>query len=500
MRSIGGVLSVVLLVLAAVSPCRSNPLVDPGDGVLRQDVQLLHGYGLIRGPVDAWPLSWAQVGDSLDARAADDRLPPHIRAAARRLLGERPPADAWRLEARGGFTTQRSLIYGFDGGARRDVDVAASVQRTWRGTTGRLALNYRSRDGDDQLVLDGSRLSVGVGNWILYGGAPERWYGPGEDAGLVLSRNARPIPGVGIIRNVPVRSHHGLIRWMGPWRFEAAVGMLGGDRGDFAHPLNVNLYLSFEPWSRFDVAVARGIMICGEGRPCGLGDWLRSLVGVFDLDNQSGNAKDSDTFTDPSNQNVSLSVAHTFLPGALQLSPYVEWFYEDEIDKLSVLFGTRLLGPARGGAWRGRIEYSDTYANRILGFLDSPWFVPTAGNTYGHYIYTDGYTFHGETIGHSLGGDGRLVTVEAALVGASGWSLLSRFRYADVRPVRGGDPFFRDTFVVELGAQVPVRKNRVGVALRWMEDDPFAPEGEGGVWQVEAAYRLRIDAGGDDTR
>jgi hypothetical protein len=498
MKLLGTIASAVLLALAAAPPCRSNPLVDPGDRLLRQDVQLLHGYGLIRGPVDAWPLSWDQVGDSLAVAASDHRLPEHVRAAARRLLAERPSADAWRLETSGAFTNQRSLIFGFDGGARRDVDVRGSLQRTWRGTTGRLVLGYRSQDGEDAVVLDGSRLSVGVGNWVLYGGAPDRWYGPGWDAGLVLSRNARPIPGVGIFRKVPVRSHHGLIRWMGPWRFEAAVGVLDGERADFAHPLNVNLYLSFEPWSRFDIAVARGIMICGEGRPCGLGDWLRSLVGVFDLDNASGNARDSDTFTDPSNQNVSLSASHTFLPGAFQVSPYVEWYYEDEIDMLSVLFGTRWMGPAGGGTWRAQVEYSDTYANRILGFLDSDWFVPTAGNTYGHYIYTDGYTFHGETIGHSLGGDGRLVTVEACLAGGSGWNLLSRFRYADVRPVRGGEPFFRDTFVVEVGAQVPVRENRVGVALRWMRDDPFVPEGERGVWQVEAAYRVRIDAGGTE--
>lgn len=483
-------LAVILVILAVPLPCWSSPLASPGDRVLRQDVQLLRGYGVIQGPVDAWPLSWAQLGDSLTARTPDDRLPKHAEAAARRLLGERPPADVVRLQSVAAFTNQRSLIFGFNGGARNDVDLNVSAQRTWSRATTRLTMGYRSGDGSDTIVLDGSYLSLNLGNWILYGGALDRWYGPGWDAGLVLSRNARPVPGVGFFRSVPSRSKPGILRWMGPWRFDAFVGLLGGDRSDFAHPLNMNLRLSLQPLSRFDIAISRGFMLCGKGRPCGPEEWIRSLVATFDLDNPG-------TDEDPSNQNASLAVSYTFLPGAVQLTPILEWYFEDEFDFMSILLGTRLLVPAGEGTWRFQLEYSDTYANRILGILDSSWWVPTPGKTYHHFIYNDGYTHRGEVIGHPMGGDGRLVTVEAAIVGRSGWSLVSRLRHVDIRidPLSESEPIFRETTVVELGSEFALGESRVGVNVRWMEEDPFATERNLNVWEVEAAYRARIDVG-----
>jgi len=371
--------------VALAVPATGTPLAPVGELGVRRDLDLLWEAGAAPGPVWAWPMSWDALDAATGPAAPDDAggaTPAWVTAAARRLRQRMPGADRWRLEALAWLATDRNLLYGFDGGARRDVDLRLTGERTWNRTTVSLAVGYRNDEhGAGQVVLDGSYLSQGLGNWVVYGGAAERWYGPGLDAGLVLSRNARPVPGVGVFRDVPRRSHHALLRWMGPWRVDAFLGVLEGPRPDFRNPLLLNLHWSLQPWPRLNLAFTRGIMICGEGRPCGVDTWLRALFGVFDLDN-TGDPGDA------SNQTASVSLAYAFPVGAGHLTPYTEFYIEDEIKFFSVAAGARAAGPLgdRGHAWRARAEYCDTYANRSFGTGDSDWLPVRPGVTYRHYV------------------------------------------------------------------------------------------------------------------
>lgn len=56
----------------------------------------------------------------------------------------------------------------------------------------------------------------------------------------------------------------------------------------------------------------------------------------------------------------------------------------------------------QGASWRLHAEYADTAVDSFFGSQ------PSFDTAYTHHIYTDGYTYRGRIIGHSLGGDGRM--------------------------------------------------------------------------------------------
>src|SRR3569832_190428 len=74
-----------------------------------------------------------------------------------------------------------------------------------------------------------------------------------------------------------------------------------------------------------------------------------------------------------------------------------------------------------GASWRAHAEYADTAVNGLLGD-------PVFGITYRHHLYTDGDTYRGRVIGHSLGGDGRMASVGLTYVTERGkpWDILIR--------------------------------------------------------------------------
>jgi len=130
-----------MLLLAAV-PAPASPLAAPGDARLRTDIELLRAHGYISGPIDAWPLPWAQINRGLEAAEADGALEPHLRAAVARVAalsdhyGRRSTYSA-RLMA----TNDAALVRTFERVARNPGEVSVSAAHdlgalhlSWGGT------------------------------------------------------------------------------------------------------------------------------------------------------------------------------------------------------------------------------------------------------------------------------------------------------------------------------------------------------------------------------
>src|SRR3546814_13590209 len=71
--------------LAAVpfAQVSASPWVETGDDVLRRDVEIVAGYGLIEGLTTTWPIPGKQVSKDF-ARAAGRDLPRIVRHAGSR--------------------------------------------------------------------------------------------------------------------------------------------------------------------------------------------------------------------------------------------------------------------------------------------------------------------------------------------------------------------------------------------------------------------------------
>ncbi len=77
----------ILALLLMVATSYASPALQPGDVGLRHDIQVLADYGVIRGPVTTWPLSWdAIAADLRAARDADIVVPVPVQQTLQRLL------------------------------------------------------------------------------------------------------------------------------------------------------------------------------------------------------------------------------------------------------------------------------------------------------------------------------------------------------------------------------------------------------------------------------
>jgi hypothetical protein len=227
-----------------------------GDMQLRNDVEILARYDLIIGPVNTWPISWAQISYGLD-QGDTAKLPAFVRAALYRVKAKMP--KKYRITARASATNHPSLIRSFGETARANLDISSAFEfNSDSGFTAHVEGGYRHNDKQDKSYahLDGSYISQDLGNWSLYGGKFDRWWGTGRISTLLLSNSARPMPSVGIRRIQPYAFENKWFSWMGPWQWDMFVAKMEKDRF-VPNALIAGMRLSFEPIKNFEVGLSR---------------------------------------------------------------------------------------------------------------------------------------------------------------------------------------------------------------------------------------------------
>ena len=458
----------VIATLAALflhGAAQAAPWATPGNRQLRRDIEVLAAYEVIDGPITTWPIPWRQISRGI-ADAQLEALPTHVQNALLRVRTQLPRVRDYRrigydIEVKG--TNEARLVRDFGGGARQDTDIRLSADRHFSSTYIRLSLGFRDDDRDKNIQFDDSYIVQELGNWILYGGSVDQWWGPGVESGLILSNNARPMLKVGLMRLDPRPFKSKWLSWIGPWQFNVFAARMENDRDDFAHPIILGLRLSTRPIKGLDIGISRTLQLCGRGRPCGFSIWKDALIGV-------GNADNTGTFNEPGNQLAAVDFRYSRFVGKYDFAVYGELLGEDEdnflIDKLAVTLGLSVGGGTADGklAWTLNTEYSDTKANRVIGKGISP------GTIYNHFIYTDGYRFRGRSIGASQDTDSRLLTIGASLIDAAKRTYWMRYRYADINdsedPLNGLSTSPETIRSVEVGVSVPTPFGQFSGELR----------------------------------
>jgi len=271
-----------------------------------------------------------------------------------------------------------------------------------------------------------------LGNLMVSAGWMDRWWGPGWEGSLILSTNARPIPSLSIERNSSAPFESRWLRWIGPWRASASLGFLEGSDVAVTDARFFAARVNFRPRTWLEVGLSRTAQWCGENRPCDLSTFGKLLLG---RDNRSASLPAS---REPGNQmagyDIRLSSPWKALPAAL----YTQLIGEDEAgglpSKFLGLFGAEYWGAAGSASYRLHAEVADTAC-------DFSRQRPAFNCAYRNSLYPQGYTYRGRVIGHSLDNDGRMFSVGALLVAASGdsWSVLAR-KVELNRDERASDP------------------------------------------------------------
>lgn len=472
-RLIKTYLTACTLFLLSISDLQASPWADVGDIQLRHDVEVLGRYGVITGPLNTWPLSWKQISRNLD-RVSEMDLPSHVRLSALRVKEKVP--GKYRTKFRIQATNQPEIVRGFEKTPRNDLDTEAIAElNTKGGTTLHLDIGFRSGDNSDDVNLDGSYASQDWGNWSIYAGAIDRWWGPGRESTLILSNNARPMPSVGFRRIEAKAFETKWLSWIGPWNLDVFLARQEEERF-VPHALILGIRFSFQPIEGFDVGLSRTIQTCGRERPCGFDNWINALIG-------GGNADNTGTPNEPGNQLASIDLSYTIkVSKTTSLKLFAEGTGEDETAflpyKYAKLLGFSAFGslPDNGSHWRTTFEFTDTLAQDAWIFGDRQTNI-----LYSQAIYRTGHRYQGRTIGHSLDADSRLFSVTGEYFTDTGWAYNIKYHNALINrdeSIEDFDPFQNRVSINIIEGSVSKQTDFGTIKLegRYRSDSPNTPD------------------------
>ena len=172
---------------------------ESGDVVLRNDLLLLNDAGIIRLPVNQWPMPRAAVAYAVQNGKPHFATNAAVSAALDRVrsrLDATAPSDARRLSFDASATAgSAGLLRDFDTLGRDDAELRGRAK--YSGSRVEVSVNLTGAanpaDGDE-LRADGSHASMQLGNWLLSANTLDRWWGPAHESSLARRTMRGPCP------------------------------------------------------------------------------------------------------------------------------------------------------------------------------------------------------------------------------------------------------------------------------------------------------------------
>lgn len=421
-------LSLIILGSLLIHPhANAAPWIDAGDQQTRHHLQVLSDSGLLNTPITSWPLMWRHVKQALD-EIEPQRLTPlqvwsyqYLRHKLRRAM---QPAH---VEQRTSLGNSVAAVGDFASNRRERYESEIGINITTQKTTFNLQAGYAHDPmDDDSLRLDGSHLSHLLGNWALGIGAVDRWWGPGWDSSLILSHEARPIPGIFIQRNSSHAFESPWLSWLGPWQLVTFMSQLESERA-VADARLWGMRLNIRPLRSLEIGFSRTAMWGGEGRPEDLDTFLKLLVGK---DNRGDSGINEDTSNEPGNQLAGIDLRWSYNFSGYTGAVYGQLIGEDEAGGMP----SRHIGMAGAEIqtlWKEtQIRFSLETQNTTVYFYDSDKIMPDTA--YEHAIYRSGYRYHDRPIGSSTDNDTEAYIMRSQIYFPDGDHLslsLGKFRF-----------------------------------------------------------------------
>jgi hypothetical protein len=169
---------------------------------------------------------------------------------------------------------------------------------------------------------------------------------------------------------------------------------------DFPNANLLGMRLDLKPTEGLQIGLSRVFMFGGKGRrPLDASDWLNVFIASDSAEHESSPIN--------GNQIASLDISYVYVSASRYIpfsgiKLYTEWGAEDSSGKTRTpkgkasVFGAFVDEPLWLKNFDFRAELANTARNAVTGFS---W--------YRHNVYSSGYTYHGNIIGHHMGPDAR---------------------------------------------------------------------------------------------
>ncbi|HEY4942168.1 MAG TPA: capsule assembly Wzi family protein [Rhizomicrobium sp.] len=486
-------LRTVLFTIAALgmswlcAPASASPWAEVGDAQLRSDIEILAAAGVIDDITMHWPLPWASIVTDLHRNAGVGQS-AMVRAAAQRVLAASQRAmqfDTLRGSVTVDGTNAPSVVRGFDGLGRETAQGQVSLEYVMPTTAVRLSLGAEDRyhTGRISIVPDNSYIAQKIGGTVVYAGYLTHWWGPGWISSLSLSNNARPFPQIGIARDETSAFDTPWLSWLGPWQFEFFVGLLDGPR--IARNTGyVGARFELNPLPGLQIGLSRTTELCGTGHRC---------VPVADY---FSTPLQSPGHPDHTNDESGFDLRYDTMAAGWPIEVYLQVMNEDNgpfvQSASSHLFGATTWIPLSDNPLRLTLEYTDSIATRNIFSFGKVFY----GVAYNNTDYLDGMRYRGRTLGFSLDGDSRLLTLQGSWQDQDAWTYevtFHRAQISDSHAPLGSNVVSAGPVTVDIGearVAIPFKDLKLELAARFQDDQPRPWVGSLGAFEAAITYNF----------
>jgi hypothetical protein len=255
--------------------------------------------------------------------------------------------------------------------------------------------SFYGEGGDDGNRLLDASIELGSPWLAVQAGKISTWYGPGRHGALIFTNNAAPYPGVRVHNLEPIPAP-GPFSFLGALQYDVfAARMEKKER--FSHSLLVGTRLAARPSRWFEIGFSRAMHYDGEGRSKGIGEFFTDFFG-------------NDGPPDSSNSLYGFDLTLTLPFPSYPVQAYWERAGQDRSqvgriflpwsDRWANLYGLYFPRIFRFSRLDLRVEYADNESGEAG---DDNW--------YAHPAYP--HRYHGEILGHPMGGNAKDWFVES---------------------------------------------------------------------------------------
>ncbi len=363
---------------------KAEPWVNTDNLSLRADIETLAAIGVIKVPINSYPLMWAGIIQDLDAAAEQSmglnyrKVFWRVKKAARKALSKNAIKEL-RFSISNAEPVFRSFG-DFERGKGQLTALSAGVKNdfAWRLQANR---RYHPTDGET-LDYDGSYVSAIWGNWATSIGSIEQWWGASWDSTNLMSNNARSPVAIRLQRNYSDPSDLPLLNWLGYWNFSAFVAALTDDRIT-ERPYLAAANFSIKPSHSIEATFSLSSLIGGQ---------YKLATSRQDIDYANQKRQVGLDLSWQVNQDVGLI--------SLPTKVYASITNDNAgADYNSLIFGFSSHLPWFGG-WRIFLEQTDTLSATEI-----------YNQTYEDGIYQTGYRFSQRAIGSSYDADSKVTSL-----------------------------------------------------------------------------------------
>ncbi|MFT5719367.1 MAG: hypothetical protein ACI9T7_003580, partial [Oleiphilaceae bacterium] len=357
--------------------------------------------GVMPISLTTWPIMWADVKIALK-QVKHQGLNLSQKNAVRELEFE------LRYQTRQGMkrsiefsaASSRALFRNFSSNHREKGEIHKTFDWDGEDFAVKLQSNITTDPGDDdfEAQLDGSYIAGTLGEWVLGVGAIDRWWGPGTQSSLILTNNARPVPGLIFQTKRAQHFDTAWLSWLGNWHFVSFLGQMESNRVIPEAKLT-GMRLTFKPFSNLEIGLSRTMQWGGEGREENFSSFWKSLTsqGENEVDGDGGNQIAG--FDARLNFNLTKS-----LPSAV----YAQYIGEDEAGYMPAKFIVQVGGEssyalASGESLKGFAEYTNTTSDALGAELSNV--------AYEHSVFKTGYRYRGRVLAATFDNDSTVFTL-----------------------------------------------------------------------------------------